>query len=67
MGHCWVERKRRINSDLRGEAQIIYLYHMGTLTKNVGVLDSQNSFGSFEVKQSCVLDFLQSLHTRLCA
>ena len=26
MGHCWVERERRINSDLRGEAQIIYLY-----------------------------------------
>ena len=60
MGHCWVESKRRINSIL-DERHKLYTYivvfnfistchHMGTLTKNV-VLDSQNSFGRFEVKQ----------------
>lgn len=79
MGHCWVERERRINSDFRGEHKL-YTYivlfnfistchHMGTLTKYVGVLDSQNSFGCFEVKQWCVMCiglFIKPTHTSLC-
>ena len=44
-------------------------HHMGTLTKNVGVIDSQNSFGCFEVKQWCVMcigHFIKPTHMSLC-